>query len=280
MSKPLTRDIKSNIKSGASVPATVVDVAFNKASVRLSGNGALMRKLEIVGGPISVGEKVKVDFTTPEPTIIAIGKQGLTAQDLEDWLKRRGDLQIGGTGLTQITICLYSEGALKSMYASTIEGLGTAIQDSAEGDIIWLPEVDLTGDVTLVPGTGLAGISKTQTILRGTVYAEPGCSLENMSVIKQENSSSTISAVQAQTTGSAGEKIKIINCDIRCYQCGSGTTQGVYIADTDTEVEVEHSKVIADSVSGLGYAFSKPAVANMQVTHTEYYAKTEVFHDL
>ena len=280
MAKPLSRAIKTSTKSGISVPATVVDLFYGRASVKLSGNGALMRRLEIIGGPVSVGQKVRVDFTTPEPTVVAVGQEGLTIEDMQDWLRRNQDMAWGSSGLTQITISLYHNGALFSMYESSVSGLGQAILDSLAGDAIWLPEVDLEGDFTLVPGTDLVGISSRQTIIRGLVVMEPGCLLENLTVMKQENSSSSITAVRAQNTNLTLDLIhKIKGCEIYGYQCGAGTAVGITVADAYTQLEVENSTIEGDSVRGLGYTFSNNG-GIVTVTHSNYYGKTDVFYDV
>jgi hypothetical protein len=279
MAKPLSRVIKTSTKSGISVPATVVDLFYGRASVKLSGNGALMRRLEIVGGPVSVGQKVRVDFTTPEPTVVAVGQEGLSMEDLQDWLKRNSDMAWGSNGITQITICLYHDGALLTMYPSTNTGLGSAIIDSVAGDVIWLPEVDLEGDFVLVPGTDLEGISSRQSIIRGTVTIDALCTLENLSVINQENSGSLISAVIAQTNLSPvpdDTTSKIKGCEIACYQCGAGESDAVVAADGNVRLVFENSTAIADSVAGEAYAFAADT-GHIKVLHSNYYAKTDIF---
>jgi hypothetical protein len=279
MAKPLSRVIKTSTKSGISVPATVVDLFYGRASVKLSGNGALMRRLEIIGGPVSVGQKVRVDFTTPEPTVVAVGQEGLTVQDMEDWLRRNQDMAWGSAGLTQITISLYHDGALYSMYESSSSGLGQAITDSLAGDAIWLPEVDLEGDFSLIANTALVGISSMKSIIRGTVYIDANCSLENLSVIKQENSASLIKAVSATVTESPAPdivKAKIKGCEIMGFQCGTGEVNTIYTDDGAVELDIENSTIIADSVGGEAYCFNSES-GDIKVLHSNYYAKTDIF---
>jgi hypothetical protein len=280
MTKPLSRVIKTSTKSGISVPATVVDLFYGRASVKLSGNGALMRRLEIVGGPVSVGQRVKVDFTTPEPTVVAVGQEGLTVEDMEDWLRKNKDMAWGSAGLTQITISLYHDGSLFSMYESSVSGLGQAIADSEAGDAIWLPEVDLEGDFTLMPETDLVGISSRQSIIRGTIYQDIGCTLENLTVIRADNSGADVEAVEVVSpTIDSDSPSKIKGCEIYGFQCGAGNATGILISGAACRLVVENTTIEGDSKSGLGYAFSGIGGSETTVLHCHYYAKTEYFHE-
>lgn len=75
MSPRLAKDIRASVKSGASIQAQVVDVFFGKASVRLLRNGQLLRKLDVIGGPVTIGQTVNVDYTTSTPTIVVTGNE-------------------------------------------------------------------------------------------------------------------------------------------------------------------------------------------------------------
>jgi hypothetical protein len=80
MSK-LSQDIRANVKAGARIPAKVVDILFEKASVRLLSNGATYHKLDVVGGPVYIGQVVTADFSTVPPTVNASGLMTLTGQE-------------------------------------------------------------------------------------------------------------------------------------------------------------------------------------------------------
>lgn len=80
----ISKNIRSNVKTGTSVAAKVVDVFVGRASVRLVQNGALIRNLEVVGGPVKIGDSVKVDFTTARPTVVVVGQKGITHQNVMD----------------------------------------------------------------------------------------------------------------------------------------------------------------------------------------------------
>jgi len=69
----IPRSTRAAVRQGNSYPSTVIDKIKDRVSVRLSTNGAIYRNLKLVGGPVSVGQLVYTDFTTPEPTVVAPG---------------------------------------------------------------------------------------------------------------------------------------------------------------------------------------------------------------
>jgi len=85
----IQKSTRETVKRGAQFPAVVTEAMGPRASARLSGNGAIIHNLVIVGGPVEIGEKVMVDYTTPEPTIVAVSKEWLTLADIERMIKKR-----------------------------------------------------------------------------------------------------------------------------------------------------------------------------------------------
>jgi hypothetical protein len=118
------RDIRQNVKSATRLLATVVDTSFGTASVRLKGNGAVIRHLEVVGGPVQIGDQVIADFSTTPPTIAATGNKGITRDNVldimagqepkgqgtliyppfVDWIPTSGSGGTSGSGLSAIDI--------------------------------------------------------------------------------------------------------------------------------------------------------------------------------
>lgn len=76
------KNIRKAVKTATQYPATIVDTHGGTASARLSGNGAIVHNLQIIGGPVDIGDKVSVDYTTPEPTVVATSRAWLTMDDL------------------------------------------------------------------------------------------------------------------------------------------------------------------------------------------------------
>jgi hypothetical protein len=270
------KDLRYNVRQNVSIPAIVVDYLSGKASIKLGNTGALMRNLDVVGGPVKIGDRVRVDFTTSKPTVIAVGQEGLSLADVMALLAKSG--KPGYDGTTQITITLFSGGAVKKMYDPTPAGLQAALLDATSGDVVFIPDADLTCDASVGPGIDMVGVSSRETIIRGQVTFEPGCLLENLSVINQGNSAGDIIGVLAFTT-IVGLAHRIKGCEIGGYNCGGGAGIGVSIDSSDDILVVENSTIMGDSKTGFGYAFSNDG-GDVRVDHSKYYAKTEVFHDI
>lgn len=78
----IQQDSRRVVRTGTQYPATIIDVHGDRASAQLSGNGAKLHNLAVIGGPVEIGEAVSVDFTTPDPTIVATAKDWLTIEDI------------------------------------------------------------------------------------------------------------------------------------------------------------------------------------------------------
>jgi len=182
----------------------------------------------------------------------------------------------GGAGLVNIKIILYSGGISVAMYDPTPTGLNTAIDASSTGDVIFLPDVEIAGDFSIPSGVNLVGVSSRESIIQGSLTIDTGCLLENLKAINSENSATNIFTVFVVNNGGT-EISRIRGCDIYAYQCGSGSATAVYIGNS-AELVVENSTVVADSNQGKGYTFSSNG-GNCNVYHSNYYAKTEVFHE-
>ena len=72
MSK-LGTSIRSKVRQGSLFNAEVIDIGVGVASVRLGPRGAVYSNLKVVGGPVVVGQVVRIDFSTNPPQIVAIG---------------------------------------------------------------------------------------------------------------------------------------------------------------------------------------------------------------
>lgn len=184
-----------------------------------------------------------------------------------------------GSGLMNITITLFSGGEVEAMYDPTAAGFSSAITDSSNGDTIFLPDVDITGDFEIPEGVSLVGVSSKQSILRGELGINPGSLLENLYIISEKTTGSSV-AVTARNTTFSDAVCKINSCEIYSYMCGSGSAIGVYIAGASVDIDVESSVIVADSSLGFGYTFCNENDGYCKVYHSNYYGKTEVFHDL
>lgn len=174
----LIKVIREKVKSGASVPAVVLDVFYGRASVRLSSNGSILHNLEVVGGPVIEGQAVKVDFTTPEPTVVAISQDGLSAADVLDLINANKDP--GSTGGFDWQILVFADGLLGGIYPGTSEGLQEALAGSGYGVNVYIPACEISGDFTIPIGATLQGMGKELSILNGTITLSEGASIESL----------------------------------------------------------------------------------------------------
>jgi hypothetical protein len=245
----LARDLRISAKQGTHVPATVVDVFFKKASARLSTTGAIVRNLPVVGGPVDIGEVVMVDYTTPSPTIVAIGKEWLTMDDLNRRLAQLETPEPGG----QITLAvdLFVGGVLYQVYPASVQGLGQALLDAASGDTVHYHNAKLTIDPEVPEGVSLVGIDPQNSIIYGTITMNDDTHLSNLRV---------------QLTGDLGGDTIGIDCDdvtTRCIiedchvfmvNCGSGNVIGISAQTPEPQVVVRDCIVHVEAEAGTAYA--------------------------
>jgi len=77
----LSKQVKRTAKSASLISGTITDVSGSKASVRLSSNGAVMKNMNVIGGPVTIGQSVDVSFTSTPAFILAYSGGGITSND-------------------------------------------------------------------------------------------------------------------------------------------------------------------------------------------------------
>jgi len=239
----ISKDIRANVRSNASIPGVIIDIFYGKASVRLTNNGAIYRNLDVVGGPVAIGQNVRVDFTTAKPTVVATGAAGF---DLDALKRLLAGLETGQGNETQITITLFSGGAVKAMYPPNETGFGQALTDANSGDVVFLPDVDLTGDFIMPNGICVSGINKGQTIVRGHVDVGESGVLLNISSI-QEYLSGLVYGVKL------AHLAKVDSCHIYLLNT-SGSAIGVF-AEGKIECYANDNDVYAYTSEGYGWPY-------------------------
>jgi len=125
----INKNTRQAVKRGTQYPAVVVDVHGNRASARLSTNGAIIHNLLVVGGPVEVGDSVSVDYTTPEPTIVSVAKEWMTMDDLLRALKKipAPDPPEPFYELDKIAVFAVDEPAKFAYYPASASGLSSAL---------------------------------------------------------------------------------------------------------------------------------------------------------
>jgi hypothetical protein len=137
MKATLDRKIRSLTHEKNQIPAVVVDVVGNRASVRLVGNGSLAHNLEILGGPIVKGQQVMVDYSGKRPVVNAVGKEYATIQQMLAILARMQKASAGTTAPFGWMINRFSGGVLAQVYDPDSTGLEDALTDASAGDLIY-----------------------------------------------------------------------------------------------------------------------------------------------
>jgi hypothetical protein len=270
MKATLDRKIRSLTHEKNQIPAVVVDVVGNRASVRLVGNGSLAHNLEILGGPIVKGQQVMVDYSGKRPVVNAVGKEYATIQQMLAILARMQKASAGTTAPFGWMINRFSGGVLAQVYDPDSTGLEDALTDASAGDLIYCPNASISGDVVIPIGVSVIGMGRNCEIL-GKVTLSEQTSLYNMKIRKQASDSSDITALEGPETGDAW----VIDCEIHAYQCGDGSALAVHMNGSGTFF-VRESLIIADSRYGTGVA-AKQESGGLRIEHSEVYGKTADF---
>lgn len=271
----LSKRINELTIRGRTVPAVVIDVFFDKATVKLgeNGAGAVQRGLPFVGGPPEVGQIVDVDYTTPVPHLIMRGKEWLTEDDLRNAI---ADIEGGLDGEFTYPIILFSGGALADTYPASAEGFTSALSDANSGDVISVQDFDIEGEFTIPDGVAITGISSRQSIIRGKVTLGSGSVLEQLSVLYGEYNGGEVVAIDVPSNT---ETSFIRRCEVHGYNCDGGSAVAIDIA-SGGELVVEYSTVIGDSATGQAWAIRGVAGADCKMLHGFIYGKTAQYTGL
>lgn len=271
-SRRLATSVKQNVVGSNLFPAIVSEVYNNKVSIMLVGNGQLMTNLSVVGGPVAKGDSVSVDFTTNPPTVLAKGPQ---SSGLSSIVARSFSLKDGSTSqsIAYLRICLWHNGSIAYTYPTDGDGLADANTAAVSGDIIWIPDFsDQFGPLTLKDGVILTGISPSATELWGALTLGNGCTIQNIKLVNTANDASEIFGLVAQ---GVGDPSKVLDCEIHCYQEGTGRTNGIKILSDTDKLIVARSLIIADTYGTTSYAFTSLG-GICDVIHSRLYGKTDI----
>lgn len=270
--RPLSQRITDRSKQGRRLKATVVDYFSGRATVRISMTGALMRNLNVVGGPVETGDIVDVNTSLDPPLVVALGKEWMDEASVRSLFDEMTEGRVE-QGLL-LTIALFSGGGLRELYSPDASGLEEALGEANEGDVIYLPDIDIQNDITIPDGVAIVGLSSRESIIRGIVTMNPSdgytCTLENVCVLYGASTENEISALIVEGDG----KAIIRNCEVHGYNCSSGRANGVEVAENTVTAVFQNCTVIADSNSGTAYAFKGIASGNCKILDGFVYGKT------
>lgn len=242
----INKNIRNAVKRGTQYPAVVIDVHGSRASARLSTSGAIVHNLAVIGGPVAVGELVSVDYTTQEPTIVAIAREWLTESDLNAALKKLGN----DSFLNRFSwkILNFAQGELINVYDPSDDGFDEAIAGTPSGGHVLLPSIELEDDHSVSGGVRIVGMSRSATIINGQLSLGGDGGVENLKIYNAASSSSPLFGIKGAGLGTA----IIQNCDISAINSGSGSAYA--LNDNGVTMYVYNSKIYGSASSGSGYA--------------------------
>jgi hypothetical protein len=267
MNKRLNQGIRNTAKQGKLINATVIAVHQNRASVRLGGTGAVIHNLQVTGGPVYKGNTVSVDFTTPEPTVVAMGRSWVTREEM---MRELAKLQQGSTksGFTW-RILRFAGGYLAGSYSSDGAGFGMAVEESGDGDTILIPPGEIVSDpVTLLVGVCIAGVDPENSIVNCEITLADRSKLTDISVVRAINDSVASNAVIGPVAG----KAFIHNSQIMAFNCGVGNATGIQGAGGTVECSETH--FAGESMGGQGIAVTGASGPKIRLFHCTYYGST------
>ena len=244
----LSKNIRTGVRRGNSLPAVIVDVNVNRASAQLSGRGAIYRNLEVIGGPASIGDLCHVDLTTPEPTIVMTSKTWLTEDDLNRALRRLPGSTATGFSLDKIWV--FSAGVGAVSYPRDGAGLYDALQGAGEGSRVVIPNGIITGTFELPVGIEVTGMGRNVTSISGQVTGADQSSISNLAVEYRTTSSSLTYAVIGPTEGN----FLIDHCICQACNQGNSYTYGHWQplgGHTDIDYTILRGECYGDLTKGF-----------------------------
>ncbi len=109
-------------------------------------------------------------------------------------------------------------------YSVDDTGLAAAISDSTNGDTIIIPPGTYSDDITIPDGVAIVGQSGRTVILTGQVTLGSNSAVQNLSIIRSEETSDNVYGILAPSSGGVGY---LRDCTIRVENNGTGGGYGI-----------------------------------------------------
>jgi len=151
-------------------------------------------------------------------------------------------------GLGGDTVLVYdSGGSPVAEYAATDGGLTSALAAMAAGDVCLLPDITISGGPWALANGVLRGHSRTGSILDGEVTMNDDTRIENLTIERSENDTSTYYGVEV----AASSTVYLYDCIIKVTQNGAGTGYGVRVpADSSVGTSITDPGLVGCYVYG------------------------------
>lgn len=142
-------------------------------------------------------------------------------------------------------------GTSVQIYPGSNAGLERVNDQGQADDVVLLPPVTFTINLTLTDGMKFCGWSRFLTILTGEITGGTDSSLENLSVIRSASDSSILKGLVSPTNGGW---LYVNNCDIEITQNGSGDARAISAEANVSAVELWNSYMYGNAAgAGEGY---------------------------
>jgi hypothetical protein len=247
----LKRALRTLNRQATFFSATVLATSGTRATVRLSTGGVIYRSLQVYGGPVSVGQVVKVDMTTDVPYIIAPStpaQQTAGALKIKDPRKATGIPQ-SSLVIVEGQILRYTNNILVESYPFSNTGLNDCLSDCLAGDRVVIPNGVLTINFTIPTYVKVSGAGVGSTTIFGQVELTENCTLETISVINEITSGSSVTAIYAGINVDA----TLLSMKALAFNCGSGNAYGLFAESYQTHIVCNNTTLIGESRLGAGY---------------------------
>lgn len=257
--------------------AVVTGVDGVRIDVRVGQSKVAIKNVEVIGdtSAVAVGDTVQIAWWSQDRPVAIAGVQVSATNDrlaaLEDRVSSIPTSRPISTpnpvgGIADWQILRFSGGALASVHDPSVEGMEDALTVSASGDLILLPSIELEMDFTIPEGVTVTGLSRSTSLVLGTVTLSTRSVLEKIRVIDTSSDETEAIALIASDTST------VRDCDAWACACGSGGATGMRVDGGQPSVYA--SFISGEGTPGYGIAL---AAGSVKLFETIVYGTTDQF---
>jgi len=283
------KDSIASLSKHKVIRATVIEALGNTVTVRLNTNGRVLHGIELVGGPAPASSTVLVSYvdghpianatgeeattvTLPEYKEPAITDQGLYYQNPYSFLDLN-DTPFSYTGSEKYTVRVNESGSalefvkfaegnraivlydvsedMVEEYDPDDDGFDDALADADAGDVITIPATTLAANHTLVADVAIVGLSRQHTKLTGQITCADGSSLQNLTIERLVNTSSTLKGIVVPASCS----VTLLQLQVIIENTGTGDVRCISAEGNGSYVQTRNSYYSPTAASGSPYGF-------------------------
>lgn len=233
-----------------------------RADLIVGQSQTVIRNAEVIGDTtqLKAGDTVQIAWWDGDrPVAIAGTRLNAINGRMADAERRLDAINITRTtstpnntgGISDWQILRFSKGSLASVHEPTAEGMQDAMSIAAAGDMVLLPSLEIAVDCEVPAGVSVTGLSRSSSIILGTITLNEKSSLDSLKVLDCEGGEGDTEVTEAAAVIVNGS-CRINNCDVFGVCCQSEDACGVCVnAGT---AHISQSFVSGES-NGIGYGF-------------------------